>query len=84
MKSIDSPGDNRIGIVQYDCVPVENNIRGIRIRLNGQELKAGWKVTRYEHSKLGGRKLELTADTPSLKREGFDNVASGVKIERIK
>jgi hypothetical protein len=132
MKSIAAPGDNRVVIVQYDCAPVENNIRGIRVRLNGQEVKAptedqigvtlfdgenftgvklpygegthdifssrvglndlvssvkvkaGWKVTLYEHFKLGGRNIELTSDTPSLKAKGFDNITSGVKIEKIK
>lgn len=125
-------GDNRIVIVQYDNAPVENNIKGVRVKVDNVEVKPptaaevgvtlydlpnygglklpytegvhdiysskvglndlvssvkvkpGWKVTLYEHFQLGGKKLELTSDTPDLKAKGFDNITSGEKIEKIK
>lgn len=132
MKAFVTTGDNRVVIVQYDQHPPGNDISGIRIKLNGSEVKApteaeigvilydgenfqglklpytegthdiyssqvglndlvssvkvkpGWKVTLYEHFKMGGRSLVLTADTAELRTKQFNNITSGVKIEKIR
>ena len=131
LKAYVVPGDNRIVVVQYDQHPPGNNITGVRIKVDGAEVKAptddqigvvlydgdnftglklpytagthdifssqvglndmvssvkvkpGWRVTLYEHFKMGGKSLVLTADTPDLKAKGFNNITSGVKIEKI-
>lgn len=49
--------------------------------ISSLRVNAGYRVTLYEHDNFGGRSLVKTANTACLVADGFNDLASSLKIE---
>lgn len=94
-KKFISQGENRILIVQYDNCPVENNLQGIRIKVNGEEIKAAVANTTtapaataapasgctvFENSNFGGRSRSFGEGSHDINTTDFNDIISSIKI----
>lgn len=87
LKNLVTSGENRIVIVQYDNCATKNNIQGIHVKLNGQEVKVtpaaapvSDAITVYESINYTGKSRTFGVGVHDISQTEFNDIISSLKV----
>jgi hypothetical protein len=91
LKNMVTSGENRIVIVQYDNCATKNNIQGIHVKLNGQEIKVAPAtppvtapvndaITVYDGKNYTGKSKTFGVGEHDITQTEFNDIISSLKV----